>query len=105
MDSSLSDFLLSWRSGFFDEIHARFQAGEEQEDNDVTHRRVLDRLLEEREIGTDHWGEQERDALVKGWHSQTGELCSLHEEREGADQASPPHAMQLGRTLLQGWRG
>ncbi|ORY47187.1 haloacid dehalogenase [Leucosporidium creatinivorum] len=69
--ASLSALLISWRAGFFVAIQARFEAGEEQEDIDLTHRRVLDRLLEERGIGMDGWGEQEREALVKAWHTQT----------------------------------
>ena len=68
-----SDFLLQWRLGFFDEIHYRFQRGEPAEDIDVTHRRVLDRLLGEHK----GWNNEQRDALVKGWHKQVGEYKSF----------------------------
>ena len=68
-----SDFLLQWRLGFFDEIHYRFQRGESAEDIDVTHRRVLDRLLGEHK----GWNNEQRDALVKGWHKQVGEYKSF----------------------------
>jgi FMN phosphatase YigB (HAD superfamily) len=39
-----------WRAGFCEEIHRRFVAGYASEDIDVTHRRVLDRLLEEKGV-------------------------------------------------------
>ncbi|RDW66851.1 hypothetical protein BP5796_09600 [Coleophoma crateriformis] len=56
-----------WRAGFFREIHARFERGERGEDIDVTHARVLDRLLEER--GWD-WGDGEKSKCVEAWHAQ-----------------------------------
>ncbi|KAF9029520.1 hypothetical protein BDZ89DRAFT_715462 [Hymenopellis radicata] len=61
---------MDWRLGFFQEIHARFVAGLEQEDIDVTHRRVLDRLLSDRNIGEHVCNEQLRNALVQSWHVQ-----------------------------------
>ena len=69
---TLSDFASAWRAGFFTEIHARFAAGEPPEDIDVTHRRVLDRLLEEPGVGVDAWNEGVRKRLVEGWHHQRG---------------------------------
>jgi len=42
------------------------------EDIDVTHRRVLDRLLQERGFGYEEWGEESRQKLVMRWHSQQG---------------------------------
>ncbi|KAI0087818.1 haloacid dehalogenase [Irpex rosettiformis] len=63
-----SDLLLQWRLGFFEEIHSRFERGEDPEDIDVTHRRVLDRIIGERE----GWSDGQRDVLVKGWHKQVG---------------------------------
>ncbi|QDS77119.1 hypothetical protein FKW77_000971 [Venturia effusa] len=65
-----SAFALEWRSGFFEEIHARFLAADENEDIDITHQRVLDRLLEERRIGCGMWDEDVRQGLVKQWHEQ-----------------------------------
>src|SRR5271170_6861657 len=68
-----SQFALRWRQGFFDEIYARFERREEQEDIDVTHRRVLDRLLD---AGADannnidaSWSEAQKLAAVNAWHS------------------------------------
>ncbi|GAA5971889.1 hypothetical protein JCM11641_001558 [Rhodosporidiobolus odoratus] len=49
--AALSQLALDWRQGFFEEIQARFDKGEEQEDIDCTHRRVLDRLLQEKGVG------------------------------------------------------
>lgn len=74
-EDQLSQFALSWREGFFAEIHARFEAGEELEDIDLTHRRFLDRLLEGRGIGLGEygWDEKVRQRLVEGWHAQVGE--------------------------------
>lgn len=70
-----SQFALRWRQGFFGEIHARFQRGEEQEDIDVTHRRVLDRLLDA-DANADansnidaSWSEAQKLAAVNAWHS------------------------------------
>ena len=77
---SLPQLALDWRAGFFDEIHRRFEEKLLQEDIDVTHRRVLDGLLEDRNVGggADGWGEEVRERLVQGWHTQRGMLpCKL----------------------------
>jgi FMN phosphatase YigB (HAD superfamily) len=68
--ASLSQLALDWRSGFFSEIHERFQAGEPAEDIDVTHRRILDHLLEERVVHQEMWDEDVRRRLVDSWHQQ-----------------------------------
>lgn len=68
----LSSLAAQWRAGFFAEIHRKFEAQEAAEDIDVTHRRVLDRLLQERGVGLDVWGEDVRKKLVASWHSQSG---------------------------------
>lgn len=65
---SHQELAAAWRAGFFQEIHARFAAELPAEDIDVTHRRVLDRLLDER--GVD-WDDAERQRLVCAWHAQT----------------------------------
>ena len=62
---------MDWRMGFFHEIHAQYEGGLEQEDIDVTHRRVLDRLLSRRNLICD---DDARVALVKSWHVQKGYL-------------------------------
>jgi hypothetical protein len=73
----LHSLAASWRSGFFSEIHRRFEHGEPAEDIDITHRRVLDTLLDEAGINFDVWGENVRQSLVNSWHDQTGELLVL----------------------------
>lgn len=70
-DQKLRDLALSWRSEFFAEIQSRFANKDEEEDIDVTHRRVLDRVLQERGIGLDAWDDSVRDKLVQQWHVQT----------------------------------
>ncbi|KAF2017481.1 HAD-like protein [Aaosphaeria arxii CBS 175.79] len=66
----LQSLAISWREGFFSEIHARFEKGLPAEDIDITHRRVLDRLLEALHIGLDDWDEDVRRRLVQQWHRQ-----------------------------------
>ncbi|KAI0345982.1 haloacid dehalogenase [Trametopsis cervina] len=63
---SLSDFLLQWRLEFFVEIETRFLSGEKAEDIDTTHRRILDRLVDNR----DGWSDGMREMLVQAWHKQ-----------------------------------
>ncbi|KAG7442822.1 haloacid dehalogenase [Guyanagaster necrorhizus] len=63
-------FAMAWRAGFFQEIHRRFQVGDDPEDIDVTHRRVLDRILSERNVGMEFWDEETRNDLVRSWHIQ-----------------------------------
>ncbi|KAF2730710.1 HAD-like protein [Polyplosphaeria fusca] len=65
------ELAIAWREGFFQEIHERFARGDPTEDIDVTHRRVLDRLLEERGVGHDSWDDGVRNQLVDQWHLQT----------------------------------
>lgn len=67
----LRELAIAWREGFFQEIHTRFNRGEPNEDIDITHRRVLDRLLEANGIGNDMWNVSVRDKLVRQWHIQT----------------------------------
>ncbi|KAJ7177945.1 haloacid dehalogenase [Mycena filopes] len=67
----LPSLAAAWRSGFFQEIHRRFQLGEPAEDIDLTHRRLLDALLDEAGISFETWGEDVRQNLVSSWHHQT----------------------------------
>ncbi|PYI07481.1 haloacid dehalogenase [Aspergillus sclerotiicarbonarius CBS 121057] len=59
----------SWREGFFREIHRRFEAGLGTESIDVTHRRVLDQVLDREGLGG-VVEEEERGKLVNAWHFQ-----------------------------------
>lgn len=70
-ESELRELAITWREGFFEEIHARFGRGEPPEDIDMTHRRVLDRLLEAKGIDHDIWSDDVRAKLVHQWHEQT----------------------------------
>lgn len=63
----LSELAIDWREGFFAEIHRLFAENLPPEDIDVTHRRVLDRLLEERQL---KWTEEQRQRCVEAWHNQ-----------------------------------
>ncbi|KAJ7757029.1 haloacid dehalogenase [Mycena metata] len=67
----LPSLAAAWRSVFFQEIHRRFEQGGPTEDIDITHRRVLDALLDEAGITFATWGEDVRENLVKSWHNQT----------------------------------
>lgn len=71
----VSQLALEWRQGFFDEIHLRFEDGMPPEDIDVTHRRVLRRLL--REAKWERFGSMEGmyvEECVRAWHKQIGDL-------------------------------
>jgi FMN phosphatase YigB (HAD superfamily) len=72
-DAPLEPLLMAWREGFFAEIHRMRAAGLPQEDIDVTHRRLLEALLQERKLyETDDWTEEKKAELVQGWHRQGG---------------------------------
>jgi hypothetical protein len=71
-----SEIAMAWRLGYFKERRARSDAGLSVEDIDVTHRRVLDRLLKERGFGYGEWREEDRQKLAMKWHSQLGTLKS-----------------------------
>ena len=68
-EEAASRFALDWRKGFFDEILQRFERRDPEESIDITHRRVLERLLLEHGHS---WDEKIKDTLVAGWHNQTG---------------------------------
>lgn len=67
----LRELAIAWRESFFQEIHARFERGDPNEDIDITHHRTLDRLLEAKGIGLDTWDSKTRNKLVHQWHIQT----------------------------------
>ncbi|KAK7460874.1 hypothetical protein VKT23_008803 [Stygiomarasmius scandens] len=72
-DSLLQSLVADWRRGFFNEIHRRFHNGEPQEDIDVTHRRILNELLQhEKYLQLNaELDEGRREQLVQSWHYQT----------------------------------
>ena len=78
-DQAVSHFALAWRQNFFEEILKRFRDGVPEENIDITHRRVLDRLLLERGL---NWDSTFRNRLVQGWHDQKGILVSLCQTRD-----------------------
>ncbi|WVQ83525.1 haloacid dehalogenase, type II [Cryptococcus sp. DSM 104549] len=63
------ELIEDWRIGFFEMIFEHQRRGEERSVDEV-HRRVLDRLLEAREVTEEEFGEEERHKLVMGWHNQ-----------------------------------
>ncbi|KAF2246412.1 HAD-like protein [Trematosphaeria pertusa] len=101
-NTKLRELAIAWRQGFFEEIHARFNRGAPAEDIDVTHRRVLDRLLKERGIGLDFWDAAVRDQLVHQWHLQkpwADVIPALHQLR--MDQKCFLIVLANGTTRLQ----
>ncbi|PSN72637.1 HAD-like protein [Corynespora cassiicola Philippines] len=84
----LRHLAIAWREGFFDEIHRRFEQQQPSEDIDITHRRVLDKLLGARGIDRSVWDDRTRAGLVHQWHVQTPwpdvipALSRLREDRE-----------------------
>jgi 2-haloalkanoic acid dehalogenase type II len=68
--SSFSTLAASWRAGFFTEIHAAFTNNSPPESIDITHRRVLENLLADRNITLPDWDERVREKLVAAWHTQ-----------------------------------
>lgn len=69
-----SQLALDWRAGFFQAIFTSFQRGEQAPDIDLFHRQVLDRLLSNRGVNGDIWGDDVREHLVRAWHHQLGQL-------------------------------
>jgi 2-haloalkanoic acid dehalogenase type II len=70
-ESKLRELAIAWREGFFQELHTNFSTRGLAEDIDVTHRRVLDKLLEEKGVDIVCWDDSVRDKLVRQWHNQT----------------------------------
>ncbi len=68
----LEKLAAEWRAGFFAATHTRFQSGLPAEDIDITHRHVLDRLLDQVGIDGTLWNAEVREKLVKQWHCQVG---------------------------------
>ena len=66
------DLAKAWRARFFDDIHDRFSKGLPGEHIDVTHRRILDKMLEELGLSEQVIREADRQGLVQSWHDQLG---------------------------------
>lgn len=96
----LPGFAAAWRAGFFREIHRRYEVGAGTEDIDVTHRRVLDQLLEGRGVSLAEWGEEVKENLVASWHQQVGKLKYFCVSRTSL---CSPHTHSLAR-LPRGYR-
>lgn len=65
-----SKLAIEWRHRYFTTVRERTNQRLPPEDIDVTHRRILDLLFEERGIGLDQWSEPMRQELVRRWHVQ-----------------------------------
>ncbi|KAF2713925.1 (S)-2-haloacid dehalogenase IVA [Pleomassaria siparia CBS 279.74] len=95
---------LAWRAGFFDEIHKRYTRGDPAEDINITHRRVLDRILDMKGIGEDLWSEDIRERLVQQWHMQmpwSDVIPALTKLREDKDTTWLLVVLANGTTRLQ----
>ena len=65
-----SDFAIEWRHTYFKANNARLKAGKSPEDIDITHRRVLGELLEEKPDVRAHFTEDAKEQAVRAWHAQ-----------------------------------
>ncbi|CAK4001065.1 (S)-2-haloacid dehalogenase IVA [Lecanosticta acicola] len=65
-----SDFALQWRHAYFDANAARLASGEPPENIDITHRNVLDALLESRPEIAPLFTDESRARMVREWHHQ-----------------------------------
>ncbi len=66
-----SAFALEWRQAYFDANTARLQSGKRPEDIDITHRRVLDDLLNKQHPSLKpHFTDSAIETAVQAWHSQ-----------------------------------
>ena len=74
-NQDVSDLALEWRQAFFDEIHTRFEAGEAPEDIDITHWRVLDRVLAE-QFHLVSVSDELKNDCVGAWHKQQGNVLT-----------------------------
>ena len=72
--TALRQFAIDWRAGFFKETDRRYQAGQSNEDIDITHRRVLNYLLLAKGVTPAQWDDNVRNGLVQAWHDQRGYL-------------------------------
>jgi 2-haloalkanoic acid dehalogenase type II len=65
-----SNFALEWRQAYFDANVLRQNAGKPPEDIDITHRRVLNEVLEKHPDIKSLFTDEVKDRLVKVWHAQ-----------------------------------
>lgn len=65
-----SNFALEWRQAYFDANAVRQNAGKPPEDIDITHRRVLNEVLEKHPEIESHFTVEVKDRLIKAWHAQ-----------------------------------
>lgn len=65
-----SKFALEWRQAYFDANTVRQNASKPPEDIDVTHRRVLDEVLDKHPDIKPLFTQEVKDQAVKAWHIQ-----------------------------------
>lgn len=75
-----SKLAIEWRHRYFAVNQERTDNGLPQVDIDVTHRKILDSLFDERGIGLDKWNESTRQQLIRKWHFQRGMLSRTDTE-------------------------
>jgi len=65
-----SQLAIEWRHAYFDANTVRLHEGKDPEDIDITHRRVLDELLERFPHLRSQFPPEAKESAVKGWHHQ-----------------------------------
>ena len=65
-----SKFALEWRQAYFDANNICQNAGKPPEDIDITHRRVLDKVLDKKPDIKPLFTQELKDQAVKAWHVQ-----------------------------------
>lgn len=65
-----SDFALQWRQAYFDANTARRHEGKPPEDIDITHRRVLNEVLEKHPDIKSLFTDEMQEKAVNAWHTQ-----------------------------------
>jgi 2-haloalkanoic acid dehalogenase type II len=69
-EDTRSNLALEWRQAYFDANAVRQNAGKPPEDINITHRRVLNEVLEKHPDIKSLFTDEVKDRLVKGWHTQ-----------------------------------
>jgi len=75
VEHDLPKLAADWRSDSSKKFITISSAGLPAEDIDITHRRVLDELLDDRHVDSSVWDDNVRNRLVTQWHHQKG--CCL----------------------------
>jgi 2-haloalkanoic acid dehalogenase type II len=69
-DEAKSEFALEWRQAYFDSNTARLREGLAPENIDITHRRVLNEILDKHQDIKTLFTEEVKEKAIKAWHIQ-----------------------------------